>query len=287
VSLQVEGLRRFVGTPPERERTFTNVVVTAGGKGGVGTSTVTALMGLGLARAGRRVLVVDGSDGSLHLLLGLDAGAGLLDWGRGSPATHALEWVDSGLAVLASGPDVSSSLSTPGPIERRSALARVASVHTTFDLVLIDGGSNVDSVVQACSMGVDRLLTVTNAGRLSMAGTFGLLRAVSARFPNLPLQLVVNREPSQSLSLVNGRLRDALQHFHRGPVATAGLIPFDPDLEEATRRDGLLQDLSPSSLATRAALRLGLTMTLGLNLSEGSISETREPVTRELKPTGT
>ncbi len=282
MSLQVEGLRRFVGRPAERDRTFTNVVVTAGGKGGVGTSSVTALIGLGLARAGRRVLIVDGSDGSLHLLLGLDAGAGLVDFGRRPADEGQLEWVDSGLAVLTSGPNVSTSLSAVRTMERRSALARIASLHTTFDLVMIDGGSSVDSVVQACSLGVDRLLTVTDAGRLAMAGTFGLLRAVSARFQGLPLQLVVNRERPDALTRVDSRVRSALQHFHSGPVNTAGLIPFDPDLEEANRQDGLLQELPTSSLAARAALRLGLTMTLGTRLETAE-----EPVNRALEPTGT
>ena len=50
-----------------------SVVVLAGGKGGVGASTLTVLAGAALARSGRRVLLVDGAQnqGALHLLLGV------------------------------------------------------------------------------------------------------------------------------------------------------------------------------------------------------------------------
>lgn len=282
MSRQVEGLRRFVGAPAEPQRTFTNVIVTAGGKGGVGTSSVTMLVGLGLARAGRRVLVIDGGEGSLHLMLGLDAGGGLVDSARNVDGHEAFRWIDSGLAVLAAGPTVEPSVSTMRPMERRQALARTLSLHTTFDLVLIDAGSSVDAAVQACGFGVDRLIAVTDASRLATSGAFALLRAASARYSKLPLQVVVNREAAESVARVESTICDALQPFHNGPVGVLGVVPFDAELETNSRQDGLIQHLAPSSPAARAALRLGLMLTLG-----SRHSAPQRPRVRELEPTGT
>lgn len=271
MSRQVEGLRRFVGIPAQPGRTFSNVVVTAGGKGGLGTSSVTALIGLGLARAGRRVLVVDASEGSLHLFLGLSAEAGLNSedvLGHSTP----VEWVHPSLAVLTSGIHQTGFIASLSAMQRKAALARVALMQSEFDLVLIDSGSRLESVIQACSVGVGRLLTLTDAGRISLGGTFALLRGVSARFPHLPLQLVVNRERPESLKRVDRGIRTALQHFHGGPVETAGLIPFDAQLERSARGDGLLQDLATSSPAARAALRLGFTIALGPSMTPHTLT---------------
>ena len=77
MSRQLDSVRRFLaqqrspGPRPEE-----GVAIVAGsGKGGTGTSSIVALLGLAAADAGREVLLVDANEnvGTLHLLLGVNA----------------------------------------------------------------------------------------------------------------------------------------------------------------------------------------------------------------------
>lgn len=281
--------QRFADQPQTPATSASNVVVLAGGKGGVGTSSLTALMGLGLARAGRRVLLVDCGKGSLPLLLGLNP-----DGGAHTTPTKTsqlpLEWIDSGLAVLL-GSRAGSGRDNRVAAKRNSVLSQAMALQADFDWVLLDAGTGLESVLSACSIGPDRLVAVTDAGRIALSETFGLLRGVSARLPQLPMQLVVNRERPESLRRVDGSIRAALQNFHKGPVETAGLVPFDPRLEGFTRGAGLIQDLEATSPAARASLRLGLTIALGpISTAPASTATTpitiAAPHTPALAPTG-
>ena len=66
-------------------------MVFASGKGGVGTSTMAALMAVGLARRGEQVLLIDGSQGWLHMLFGITETRGLsaVRAGRATPQRAA------------------------------------------------------------------------------------------------------------------------------------------------------------------------------------------------------
>ena len=70
----LKSLRNYLDRGGERTRWAPSpgVLVLGSGKGGIGTSTVSALLALAGVEDGRQVLLVDGNEsvGSLHLLLG-------------------------------------------------------------------------------------------------------------------------------------------------------------------------------------------------------------------------
>ena len=117
MSIQAEELRRYVADrPPESWReASTRTVVVGSGKGGSGASTIAALLGIGMAEAGRRTLLVDGDDaiGALHHLFGIPSASEALL--RQEDPDSEIIWVADRLALLPGG----------------SVRHRIASVRTT------------------------------------------------------------------------------------------------------------------------------------------------------------
>ncbi len=227
------------------------VVVVGSGKGGIGTSTISALLALVAAQDGRRVLLVDADEGvgSLHFLFGLSdpgPGIGVLRGGEVTPADLVRPVSDS-LWLLPGGGGETETTLVGAQGERRALLRRVAELYPFYDLVVVDGGSHLASVMAACSGGAERLLAVTAPERVAMAATYALLKVARERFPNLPMEILVNHGEGVSVEEVFRMMATAGRRFLGLQVAFGGSIPRDPALApEGGWADSILS-LPPSA----------------------------------------
>ena len=254
----LDSLRAYLGSNGHASRwaPTPGVLVVGSGKGGVGTSTISALLALVAAQDGRRVLLVDADEGlgSLHFLFGLsDTGPGIgsLRGGELTPADLVRPVTESLWLLPGGGGEVESTLSF-GLGERRALLRRISDLYPFYDLVVVDGGSHMASVLAACSAGAERLLALTAPDRVSMAATYALLKVSRERFPSLPLEILVNQGDGVSAEEVFRLMSMAGRRFLGLNVAFGGAIPRDVSLETGAGADGSVLDLSPSSPALNA-----------------------------------
>jgi flagellar biosynthesis protein FlhG len=235
------------------------VVVVGAGKGGVGTSTISALLALAGAREGRRVLLVDGDEGvgSLHLLMGLtDPGPGLGDLRGGELTPHdLLHPLAQSLWLLPGGGGGGEATLSTSLGERRALFRRVSTLYEEFDLVVLDGGSHLASVLAACSAGAERLLALTTHDRVAMAATYALLKVTQDRFPHLPVEILVNFGEDPSSDEVFRMMSVAGNRFLGLQPGFAGCIPADAALQ-TLRDEGA--PLSALNLSARASEATGL-----------------------------
>jgi flagellar biosynthesis protein FlhG len=256
MSTQLGSVRSFLeGRTAEAPRApGARVVVVGSGKGGVGTSTVAALLALVAADAGTDVLLVDAADGLgvLHLLLGVDAGRelGSLRGGELEPAELVVPVVP-GLSLLAAGADP---LREPplAPAERRALFRRVGEVFPGHGLVVIDGGSRLESVLAACEAGVGLLLTVTNADRICLAATYALVKAVGSRLGDRPVAVLGNRLDDDVAREAASLVESASRHFLERSILFAGSIPDDACLSAGIAAGMPVQDAATGSPAAAA-----------------------------------
>ncbi len=254
----LDSLKGFLGQPGNGPRWVPapGVVVLGSGKGGVGTSTVAVLLALSASQEGRQVLLVDGDEGvgSVHLLLGLaDAGPGLgsLRGGDLSPE-DLLRPISGSLFLLpGGGGGIESTLSSAAG-ERRVLFRRVSELFSRFDLVVVDGGSHLASVLAACSVGAERLLALTAPDRVSMAATYALLKIGRERFPALPMEVLVNWGERVTAEEVYRMMALAGQRFLGLEVAFGGAIPRDPHLLRLMEEGASLLGLTPGSPSLEA-----------------------------------
>ncbi len=241
----------------------TTVLVVASGKGGTGTSLVTALLGLTAAGEGRRVLLVDGTEsyGALHLMLGVVPRHPLaaLRGGQAS-AAELLTPIADGVSLFPGGGADDAHAAPLGVAERQLLFRRVAELYDAHDLVVVDAGSRLEAVLTACGGGVTRVLLVATEDQIAMAAAHALLKALEARMPGLPVDVLVNRATDAHAAEVHAHLATAAERFLARPVGFAGAVPDDACLQGGLGAGMTVQDAaagSPAALAARAAgLRL-------------------------------
>ncbi len=238
--------------PPSR-----GVVVVGSGKGGVGTSTVSALLAMAGARDGRRVLLVDSDEGvgSLHLLLGIadpSPGLGDLKGGEVTPQ-ELLRPVSSGLFFLPGGGSGKDATLATGLGERRALYQRVSSLYPEFDMVVVDGGSHLASVAAACAAGAERLIALTTSDRVAMAATYALLKVSRERFPTLPVEILVNRQSDPQADEIFRVMATAGTRFLGLDPSFAGAIPHDPQIQTGSEEGIPLLDLDFPAPSLEAA----------------------------------
>lgn len=200
------------------------IVTPTSHKGGVGKSTVAALIASAAGRAGLRVLIVD-TDPTASLSLALDIptrsgavaallGGGVLD------LAHASD-VGSGVAILPGGVDVEA-------VEVDTKAARKALRSVPCDLVVIDTPPSPASAVRAGADLADVVVGVCAAHAMDVAGATRVLSGVTGKQRSA---LVVNR-----LDRHRQRDRDAAGLLR----AAVGVPVFEVPMDE--RAAGALND---------------------------------------------
>lgn len=258
MTTQLEPLRLHVANRPASAGRGADspVLVLGSGKGGTGTSTLAALLGVGIAGMGARVLLVDGSVGlgSLHLLLGVEGGPG---WGvlRGGDVAldDLLVSVSETLTLLPGGVVEEVGSGGLSAAERQALFRRVASLYGRFDMVVVDGGSRLDSVLAACTPGIGRLLAVSTPDRVSMAATYALVKVLEGKLPGSPIEVLINRGEEAAAD----NLRAAVRRFLNRTIEKVGAVPDDECLRAGINAGMNVQDAAVGSPAEDAILKIG------------------------------
>lgn len=261
MSAQLDSLRHFVAqrAPAARPAADQHVVVLGSGKGGVGTSTLAALLAVVASSAGSRVLLVDGTAeiGTQHLLLGTLPGPG---WGalRGTATPEQMLIHLSDTLTLFPGTGIEEvAEGSVSAAERQALFRRVASLYPRYDLVVVDGGSRLDSVLAACGAGAGSLLAVTTPDRVAVAATYGLVKVLGGRHPALPVQVLLNRNDDEAAQSAAELIRAGARKFLDRGIGHAGTVPEDQCLRAGIDAGMNVQDAAVGSHAAAVIYRVG------------------------------
>lgn len=255
--LPIDSLKEFMAESG-RKSSYQNrpgVVVVGSGKGGVGTSVISALLALEAMRRGEHVLLVDADEsvGSLHLMFGISdpgPGVGSLRHAGVTPESLLMEVVP-GLTLFPGGDGGVDATLAAAAGERRALMRSVAGLYENFSVVIVDGGSRLDSVMAACHAGTERLLCVTTPSRIPLAASYALLKVAGSRFHGLPIELLVNF--SENGRSVYEIVETAASNFIGVDVSYGGAVPPDDMLRECLEAGTSLRSLGTDARSITAA----------------------------------
>jgi flagellar biosynthesis protein FlhG len=257
----LSAIRELAGARPGTAvRGLEHALVVAAGKGGVGVSTVSALLAHGAAAAGRRALLVDAAPagGSLRTMLGLE------DEAQSGQQDFQVRDIAPRIGFAAIRP-----ARWNGPGERQALLRRLTARYGSYDFVIIDAGATWESILSVLTAGAGRLLAVSASDRLSVVATYALIKLAHERFPELPLSVLLNRTDPAAGAVAFSRIAAGVETFLHRPVNPAGSLPDDATLRAATEAG--LPPTAQEGPAAHAARLLAELL---------SVREARQPRTR-------
>ena len=246
----------------------TPAIVIGSGKGGVGKSVVSALLASALSASGRRVLLLDADQNlaNLHVLLGVGPGTRVEALLQGEIAAPDLVRSIAPNLWLLPGESGTESLYGLDSHDRARVQHRLSEVYGQFDVVIVDAGTGIESVVRVATMHATRLLVVTAPEPTALTDDYALMKIVSLQLPELPIDVLVNRclDPDEGRNAY-GRLATACERFLRRTVRFLGTLPEDQSIRLAVRSP---RHLLTAIQATQAAHTLRTTILDRLDLPE-------------------
>lgn len=248
-------------TPPVRRA---RIMALTSGKGGVGKTFLSANLAAGLARRGKRVLVLDADLGlaNLDVVLNLQPKITLHDVFTGKvPLEDAILPAPGGFSVLLAGSGmVEYARLTPEVREQLQRIVETLAPH--FDHVLLDTGAGISDVVLHVVSMADDVLVLATPEPTSMTDAYATIKVLVSQQQRSHIGLVINqigrpgegRVICRQLQLVIDRfVTPGLPEGTVAPyLALVGEIPLDPAVREAVQRRQLLGEIMPGCAAAQA-----------------------------------
>lgn len=242
-------------------RRHCRTIAVAGGKGGVGKSTVAVNLGVALATAGREVVLLDADMGlaNVDVMLGLapsrhighllDGECTLDELMLGGPRGLRVVPAGSGarrLAQLSSG-------------EHAAIIRAFDELAQPPEYLLVDTAAGLSDNVTMFAAAAAEVIVVVCDEPASLTDAYGLTKVLSRDFGVRRIRMVANmvrnegdaRALHQKLARVSDRFLDVVIEF-------GGWVPHDERLRQAIRRQCAVVDLWPSSHSALAFKRLAI-----------------------------
>jgi flagellar biosynthesis protein FlhG len=251
------------GLPPPSSK----VIAVTSGKGGVGKTFVAANLAAALARAGRKVLVLDADLGlaNLDVVLNLFPKITLHDVFTGKQSLpDAMLRAPGGFWVLLAGSGmVEYSRMTP---EVRDQLQKVMTeVVPRFDHILLDTGAGISDVVLYTVSLAGEVLVVVTPEPTSMTDAYATIKVLATTQGRRRVSLLVNqtRKAGEGRA-VRQQLQQVVDRYVNpgldSPVRLEllGEIPSDSAVRECVQRRTLLMDTLPGAPAAVAMVAVAV-----------------------------
>lgn len=223
------------------------VIAIASGKGGVGKTTITANLGVAMAKRNFSVCLVDAdvAMANLSLVLGLQsAPISLHDVLLGqSGIEDAIYDGPEGVHIVPSG----LSLESYRKVDPERLRSVVESLRTRYDFVLVDIAAGIEKTVTAALAACDETMLVTMPDPASIADVLKI-RMTSQSLGSKPIGVIVNFIRKEKGEISEEDIMKMLE------LPSYGSIPYDPEvrktfLEERAKPVVLRNPKAPATLA--------------------------------------
>jgi len=226
------------------------VIAVTSGKGGVGKTTVSVNLALALARAGKKVALVDADLGlaNAHILLGIRPRFNLAHViENGFALEDAVTTGPEGILLLSGGQGIREMANLTGE-QRRVLLRELDRLEQTVDVLLLDTGAGISENVLRFTTFADEVIVVTTPNLAATTDAYSITKVILEMEPHAKIGLLVNMADDMYVAkTVFHRVNMATDRHLKYSLGDLGHIVRDNYLEEATRRRQPLLHLYPNA----------------------------------------
>jgi len=255
---QAESLRNLVGklkTPVSKVKAMRVIAVTSG-KGGVGKTNFSINLAIYLARANKRVVIIDADFGlaNVELLLGVSPRYSFKHVLSGEVSvSDALTTGPEGVRFLSGGSGLTQ-LADVTESQTSILLSSFSQLEELADILLIDTGAGMSKTVTNFLKASHEIVVVTTSDPTAIADAYTIMKAIAEDNPEPPpLKIVINRvESYKEGAEVFGRLHRVCVRFLNMKPVTLGNIPYDKYLVRAVKSQEPVAIMYPNSESSRS-----------------------------------
>jgi flagellar biosynthesis protein FlhG len=234
------------------------IVSVTSGKGGVGKTFVTINLAATLAKAGKKVLVVDCDLGlaNIDIMLGINPQKTLQDVVFGDR-----ELKDIVLATKGGFDLVPSSSGVPEMAQLLyEKIERVKSMILSFsdyDVILLDTGAGISEVVLQFNLLASRNIVIINRELTCLTDAYSMIKVMFQVFGRNDFSIVANAvsDENEARRLVS-HMNSVCKQFLGFPLQHIGHIPQDDDVSKSILRQEIAVSAAPQSIIARNFRRI-------------------------------
>ncbi|MUT66372.1 MinD/ParA family protein [Paenibacillus sp. NEAU-GSW1] len=253
---QAEALRNLVKQKNSMERNrMTRIVTVTSGKGGVGKSNFSLNFALALRRLGKKVLVFDADIGmaNIDVLMGISSSSHLYHlFKQDKTIWDIVQEGPSGLQFIAGGSGFKDLLEL-SESEMRWFSEQIGKLDGMYDVILFDTGAGLSKETVLFIEAARETIIVTTPEPTSITDAYALIKMVKAKGVDPSFRLIVNRASDRKEGKQTAdKISMAAERFLNTQLPTLGIIPDDPSVSKAVKRQVPFTIAFPGSEAARA-----------------------------------
>lgn len=251
---QARGLRELMKEQRQSKQPL-RVIGVASGKGGVGKTNVASNLAALVARAGHRVLIIDGDLGlaNVEIVYGLKPRFHLGHILSGeAEVKDVLVEGPHGVKLLPAGNGVQS-LSRLDESQQLRLITALDALDDAFDFVFLDAGAGIGDNVLFFIGAAQEALLVVSPEPTSLTDAYATVKVLCQSAGVRHFDVVVNQAPTEAIARdIFDRLLAVASRFLEARMRFLGWVPRDENVHRAVMAQRPLIDAFPTSPATRA-----------------------------------
>ncbi|MCJ7615170.1 MAG: MinD/ParA family protein [Desulfobacterales bacterium] len=232
----------------------TRVIAITSGKGGVGKTNIVGNLGFALSQLGKKVLILDADLGlgNIDVLLGLAPKYNI---------SHVIAGEKSISEIIIKGPGNMNILPASSGIQeltkltkeqRIKILTELDALIDPIDILLIDTAAGISSNVMYFNVSAQEIVVVVTPEPTSITDAYALMKVLSLKYSERHFNLLVNLASSkQDAYEVYRQLNLVADRFLDISIEYSGCVLFDENVIKGVRRQKIVSELYPDTLASR------------------------------------
>lgn len=229
-------------------------IAVVSGKGGVGKSNFTTNFSSLLAKAGKKVVIVDMDIGmgNVHILLGKTVQYSLTEYLDGSATIDQVMFEGAHNLHYISGGSGMSSIVEWDERMFNKIIEAFEYLQKHYDFILFDMGAGATSWSLDLITSIDEIIVISTAEPTAIMDAYSMMKYIHLKDADKTFYVLCNRAFNREEGTDTvGRLSGAMQKFLQKEVIILGSLPEDPVVRKAVREQTPFSVLYPDAPITK------------------------------------
>lgn len=256
---QAEQLRKLVQQNTSQPQGVARVITVTSGKGGVGKSSISVNLAIEMAKAGKRVIIMDVDFGlaNIEVMLGIRPEYNLADlMFRGKGLKEVITKGPENIGFISGGSGIQE-LTALGREQIMNLAQRLAELDELADVIIIDTGAGITDAVLEFIMASSEVLLVVTPEPTSITDAYALLKTLNRKeefsAEHTKIKMIANRVTAEHKGReLYHKLNTVATQFLSFELEYLGEVPYDQQASVAIIRQKPVVISFPDSGAGRA-----------------------------------